>query len=179
MAYAAFSVVFGEQPSAAKWNILGSNDASFNDGTGIGTSAITTAKIADAGITSEKLAPTIYQNLNTSYPAVASAAYTDITGSNFSVTTTATTTKMLIMSFVTGRWTGAPSVETKANVVVDGVQVTESRQDAGVSGDSINHPLFVTTTHAAGTFTVKNQVKAASGTFQVFDNRTHIILLNS
>lgn len=26
---------FGEQPSAAKWNILGSNDASFNDGTGI------------------------------------------------------------------------------------------------------------------------------------------------
>lgn len=35
MAYVAWSVVFGEQPSAAKWNILGSNDASFNDGTGI------------------------------------------------------------------------------------------------------------------------------------------------
>lgn len=35
MAYASFSVVFGEQPSAAKWNILGTNDASFNDGTGI------------------------------------------------------------------------------------------------------------------------------------------------
>lgn len=36
MAYASWSVVFGEQPSAAKWNILGTNDASFNDGTGIG-----------------------------------------------------------------------------------------------------------------------------------------------
>lgn len=35
MAYVAWSVVFGEQPTAAKWNILGSNDASFNDGTGI------------------------------------------------------------------------------------------------------------------------------------------------
>lgn len=35
MAYASWSVVFGEQPSAAKWNILGTNDASFNDGTGI------------------------------------------------------------------------------------------------------------------------------------------------
>lgn len=35
MAYASWSVVFGEQPSAAKWNILGSNDASFNDGTGL------------------------------------------------------------------------------------------------------------------------------------------------
>ena len=40
MAYAAFSVVFGEQPSAAKWNILGSNDASFNDGTGIADGTI-------------------------------------------------------------------------------------------------------------------------------------------
>lgn len=35
MSYTSWSVVFGEQPSAAKWNILGANDASFNDGTGI------------------------------------------------------------------------------------------------------------------------------------------------
>lgn len=35
MAYQSWSVVFGEQPSASKWGILGSNDASFNDGTGI------------------------------------------------------------------------------------------------------------------------------------------------
>lgn len=31
MAYTAWSVVFGEQPSAAKWNLLGTNDAYFND----------------------------------------------------------------------------------------------------------------------------------------------------
>lgn len=30
MAYQAWSVVFGEQPSAAKWNILGTNDATFD-----------------------------------------------------------------------------------------------------------------------------------------------------
>lgn len=30
MAYQSWSVVFGEQPSAAKWNILGSNDSHFN-----------------------------------------------------------------------------------------------------------------------------------------------------
>lgn len=35
MAYVAWSVVFGEQPTASKWNILGTNDASFNDGTGV------------------------------------------------------------------------------------------------------------------------------------------------
>lgn len=35
MAYQSWSVTFGEQPSAAKWNILGTNDSSFNDSTGI------------------------------------------------------------------------------------------------------------------------------------------------
>lgn len=45
MAYASWSVVFGEQPSAAKWNILGTNDASFNDGTGIAVDVITDAKL--------------------------------------------------------------------------------------------------------------------------------------
>ena len=46
MAYASWSVVFGEQPSAAKWNILGTNDASFNDGTGIGTGVINNTQLA-------------------------------------------------------------------------------------------------------------------------------------
>lgn len=55
MAYTSWSVVFGEQPSAAKWNILGTNDASFNDGTGIGNNAIATAKIADDAVTDAKL----------------------------------------------------------------------------------------------------------------------------
>lgn len=40
MGYASWSVVFGEQPSAAKWNILGTNDSSFNDGTGIAAGKI-------------------------------------------------------------------------------------------------------------------------------------------
>lgn len=40
MAYASISFTFGEIPSAAKWNILGTNDASFNDGTGIADGVI-------------------------------------------------------------------------------------------------------------------------------------------
>lgn len=35
MAYTAWSVVANEQPSTSKWNLLGSNDASFNNGSGI------------------------------------------------------------------------------------------------------------------------------------------------
>lgn len=30
MSYSSWSVSFGEQPSAAKWNLLGTNDAEFN-----------------------------------------------------------------------------------------------------------------------------------------------------
>jgi len=47
MAYASWSVVFGEQPSAAKWNILGTNDSSFNDGTGIASLSLSTTSLSN------------------------------------------------------------------------------------------------------------------------------------
>lgn len=47
MAYSSWSVSFNEQPSAAKWNILGTNDASFNDGTGIANLATSTTAISN------------------------------------------------------------------------------------------------------------------------------------
>jgi len=74
MAYASWSVVFGEQPSAAKWNILGTNDASFNDGTGIGSSVITESKmnfssfdpvLVAQGGTAETTTSTSYVNTTT------------------------------------------------------------------------------------------------------------------
>ena len=45
MGYTSWDVVFGEQPSAAKWNILGTNDSSFNDGSGIGNGNATLSNI--------------------------------------------------------------------------------------------------------------------------------------
>lgn len=50
MAYVAWSVVFGEQPTAAKWNILGENDASFHDGTGIDDDAILNRHLAAGAV---------------------------------------------------------------------------------------------------------------------------------
>ena len=46
MAYSADTFVADEQPTTAKWNKLWANDASFNDGTGIASNAITYAKLA-------------------------------------------------------------------------------------------------------------------------------------
>lgn len=73
--YQSWSVVFGEQPSAAKWNILGTNDASFNDGTGIGNATITASKLSTGAASntvtaSESTGSTSYANLSTTGPAV-------------------------------------------------------------------------------------------------------------
>lgn len=56
MAYTAWSVVYGEQPTAAKWNQLGTNDAGFKDGTNIDAGAIGTTHLADGAVTDVKRA---------------------------------------------------------------------------------------------------------------------------
>lgn len=68
MSYASWSVVFGEQPSAAKWNILGTNDASFNDGTGIGTNAVAAASLATNAIRLGSATITSSQNISSATP---------------------------------------------------------------------------------------------------------------
>lgn len=59
MAYTAWSVVYGEQPTAAKWNQLGQNDAGFKDGTNIDNDAIIARHILDGEVESEKLSSTV------------------------------------------------------------------------------------------------------------------------
>ena len=94
MAYAAFSVVFGEQPSAAKWNILGTNDASFNDGTGIATNAITAEKLATSAITLG------YASATTVFSSTPGAGvYADVTSLTTTVTVPAGSRNIEILAF--------------------------------------------------------------------------------
>lgn len=55
MAYSADTFVADEQPTTAKWNKLWSNDASFNDGTGIGDNTIDSRHYIDGSIDPEHL----------------------------------------------------------------------------------------------------------------------------
>ena len=73
MAYTSWSVSFGEQPSASKWNILGTNDASFNDGTGIASGVITANKLASA-ISSSNQVTTSGTTTSTSYTSTLSGS---------------------------------------------------------------------------------------------------------
>jgi hypothetical protein len=52
--YTPWSVTAGEVPTTAKWNILGDNDESFNDGTGIADNAIITRHLNAASVTNAK-----------------------------------------------------------------------------------------------------------------------------
>ena len=55
MAYSADTFVADEQPTTAKWNKLWSNDASFNDGTGIADNAIINRHMNDDSVTGDNL----------------------------------------------------------------------------------------------------------------------------
>lgn len=50
MSYSADTFVADEQPTTAKWNKLWSNDASFNDGTGIADDVILSRHINDGNV---------------------------------------------------------------------------------------------------------------------------------
>ncbi|MFA5937324.1 MAG: hypothetical protein WC822_05640 [Candidatus Paceibacterota bacterium] len=77
MAYQSWSVVFGEQPSASKWNILGTNDASFNDGSGIADDAIINRHLADDSVTGNNLSLTQQAYELASSFATSSTTYVD------------------------------------------------------------------------------------------------------
>lgn len=66
MAYTAWSVVFGEQPTAAKWNQLGENDAGFKTGANIDNGAIVAAKLATPPSRFVAIEPVVAHNSNPS-----------------------------------------------------------------------------------------------------------------
>lgn len=53
--YTAITFTANEQPTTAKWNLIGSNDASFNNGNGFEDNIIITRHIADQNVTAQKL----------------------------------------------------------------------------------------------------------------------------
>ena len=96
MAYQAWSVVFGEQPSASKWNILGTNDASFNDGSGLADNAIVNRHITTANLHAAKIFNNYkFKAIRTSAQTPSASAFTKVqvnvesydTGSNYDAVT--------------------------------------------------------------------------------------------
>lgn len=102
MAYQSWSVVFGEQPSASKWNILGTNDASFNDGTGIGDDTIDSRHYVTNSIDGEHLATnTVRLGSSTTLGGTStSTSFATATNGSIAVTVPAGGRSVLILFYI-------------------------------------------------------------------------------
>lgn len=82
--YTAISFVANEQPTTAKWNLIGSNDSSFNLGTGLEDGTIVARHYANGSIAANKID---YTNFTTSQSTGVQATYTPANLVGFSATT--------------------------------------------------------------------------------------------
>lgn len=158
MAYVAWSVVFGEQPTAAKWNILGTNDASFHDGTGIDDDAILTRHVLDANITTNKLSTSAinlgYAETTSNQAALTSATPVDLTG--LSTTITAPASRKIRIEGLVG-FTQSTVSGVLLLRIMEGATVLQEVQ-VNPNGTSITRELCVISrelTASAGSHTYK------------------------
>lgn len=160
MAYASWSVVFGEQPTAAKWNLLGSNDASFNDGTGIGTNAVAAASLAQTAIH-------LGNGTSTSAFATTSATSVQVTGVTVTVTIPSGSRKVLIgagggQKLVVSGGTGVTSKTIWDGVVGVGTQLAKGEFSS--NGYVPNEPVWTAPqTVSAGSKTYNLGVDISGG----------------
>jgi hypothetical protein len=164
MAYTSWSVIFGEIPSATKWNILGANDAAFNNGTGFATGAIATASLAANAITK---ATQVWNNLTGASQSITSTSFVDVTGITGSLTTTGG--DLLFIGTFSG-YTGTTGTTATYKVLIG---ATDMPNSTGFNfyynavSTHTNLPIFyVKTGVAAGTYTTKLQLKVGSNNWQ-------------
>lgn len=175
MAYASWSVTFGEQPSAAKWNILGTNDASFNDGSGIGTNAIGAASLATNAI---KLG---YAAITTTF-STASTSYVQVTGLTSTVTVPAggRSVKITVWALDAYQTSGGGShrVSLWDGTVGSGTQLnTLALSTTANDGRIITMISVVTPAAGSKTYNVGYRVGAGTGNFEADTTFPAIILV--
>ena len=151
MAYQSWSVVFSEQPSTAKWNILGTNDASFNDGTGIGTGAILPSSLSSTSIKGAT-------GINVS--PLTSTSATDVAGSSVTFTTTVASYMWITfggqsqINIVDRQYLGI-NVDGVDMLTVNAYSQSGSEQDIGITG-------LYKATLTAGSHTIKLRIRCAN-----------------
>lgn len=122
--YTAITFVANEQPTTAKWNLIGSNDSSFNTGDGFNDAIIKTRHL---GSSSDLKVPAG----NLDYNTIRKSIYSGTSGTTGTVVTSdpMTNYKELI---ITSNLTGTPIGESRIiNPVVGGVYDVFSFDSAG------------------------------------------------
>lgn len=155
MAYAAWSVVFGEQPSAAKWNILGTNDAAFADGSGLPSADAAAAEVA------------------TSQTTTTTASWVDLATAGPSVSVDVGQTGLLLFGVSAEIFNSTADIRASisvalsgANTVAAGTYNVNGRTTGTTAGPTWSRQWLATAlTPGTTTLTAKYQVQANTGTF--------------
>jgi len=176
MAYTAWSVVYGEQPTAAKWNQLGTNDAGFKDGTNIDDNAILQRHLSDniVGVNEVKAGAILLGSASrTSNFATTSSTFTDVT----SITSTVTVPsggRDVKVSFEADRWAcSSTGVGVYAALLYDGAIIgTYTLTAHNTANGAIPLCFFAKHTPSAGSHTYKLQIKTDGGTLTITASAT-------
>lgn len=165
MGYSSWSVVFGEQPSAAKWNILGTNDASFNDGTGIANGVIGASKLATGAnssyiATSENTTSTSYTGLTTPQTVTVTIGANGLALVSISAQCSNNTTEVSVLASV---------ALSGANTVAAADQYGFTHRQTTATAVCVVGNTFLLKGLAAGstTFTMQFLTRANTGTFSL------------
>ena len=179
MSYTSWSVVFGEQPSASKWNILGTNDASFNDGTGIADNAILNRHLSSGIVTPNELDLDPADSFVFTDQTTTSTTYADLATAQ-SVTVNIGANGLALVLWSGGIYNVA--AQKYIGVAVSGANTVAAsdneaiRQDAAAFGGTQGRAKLFTGLNAGST-TFALKFRTASGTANFFSRRITVIPL--
>lgn len=167
MAYQAWSVVFGEQPSTAKWNILGTNDAGFRDGTNFSNQIISANHL---NLSSDTVTITTSQTTT-------STTYTDLATAGPAVTITIGVNGKAMVFMSSKMANNTANAYTQAAFAISGATTLAAADINGIYTGAINLsppgdfkfgiPIMLEGLAAGSTtFTMKYKVSAGTGTYQ-------------
>lgn len=167
MGYSSWSVIAGEQPTTAKWNILGTNDSSFNDGSGL---AFSTNNVVPANALATNAITLGYTQITSNF-TTASTTAVQVTGLTANVTIPAGGRKILILAYCGALSTNSAS-QTSGLTIWDGtvgsgtqLQQFNSFETAANGSHGVMLPAVVTPAAGAKTYNVGMSVTGGTGTF--------------
>lgn len=177
--YTAITFVANEQPTTAKWNLIGSNDASFNSGNGFEDGIIVNRHLANNAVGAANLATnaiTLYKNNNLSH-TTSSATPADMTNGSQTVTVPAGGRSVLI--FLVLQPGGSAANLFEWFILADGVQLNTGRRPLNGTGgwtDTIS-PWAYHSAPSAGSHTYKIQTDKATGSGSITTSGFWLIML--
>lgn len=182
MAYSADTFVADEQPTTAKWNKLWSNDASFNDGTGIADDAIIQRHLSANIVGANEIAAgavALASVTKTTDFSNATATVQAVTGMTISPTIPSGSRLIRISAFIPSSQNTTTQIHAVSiwdGTVGSGTQLTKA--DRAV-GSATYHSIYVAAivTPAAGAKTYNLGVTFGGGTGTLYGSATFPMMM--